>query len=748
MSELQARIDDLRDRVLRPRRPRLWVLRERMRTATSVEELTRGLRGEACWPREGRYFRVRGTSAPKVLDHAVYLAASPDAMQAAEEAARAFAVRLWRVLDLDGAAPTDVVWRVGSWGSSPDPERAAAKWATLRIDEWMAMVGGRVEVDVSAYTEPFAQVVRLVHDDARWQARAPTELGPSPAAALIELWRTGCALRRVRDGQLHLLMPERGAPPVRVRDVPRHPVEQAKLDAALVLCCVRPKATRDVLVEMDALLAEGADPDARSLADSPGTGHPGWVSLARRRRSEEPAAFVHWRRLRGCPPPLHLLAGHPEPDLAAAMMRKLLAAGATPGRWTSRGNPLNFATTRWWTHGSRPVGSIPSLFTAERMVQAGFPVDATDSVGRTALHHAATTHMGDVEALVRLGVPLDQPDRFGSTPLQYARATPIPEPHEGPLLALGANPDPPAPALPPVRWIDPPAPLLERVQVLAPTHEDWAVLADWWQMQGDFRGDLVAAALAKGLAPDMERVRWGRQLQVRAAVCPGPPLRVWSGIFEHNLLRRLQIPRNDVIEAWLAHPAHAVVRTVELSNRQTLPRLPARCPAVELVLQLEHPCDVRIPPWPFLRSLTVSMASGSVELTGVRVERLRINAAPGIAVRVELPALRSARLGMNRWAEWLPRLVPLQRLEVSSCDSDQLRAIAASRHAQRLEYLHLRGVAPATVELLGQLTALQSARIYVHLDRRVGVEGRRVLERDLREAGWRVEVRDGTGSGA
>ena len=61
------------------------------------------------------------------------------------------------------------------------------------------------------------------------------------------------------------------------------------------------------------------------------------------------------------------------------------------------------------------VGSIDML------VRAGAKVDATDAIGRTAVHYAAMgDHAAAIDALRRLGANISQVDRFGNTPLHIA----------------------------------------------------------------------------------------------------------------------------------------------------------------------------------------------------------------------------------------------------------------------------------------------------------------------------------------
>ena len=160
---------------------------------------------------------------------------------------------------------------------------------------------------------------------------------------------------------------------------------------------------------VEALLAHGADPDARVPADArqwTGENRGGARTVAPVPIGATPFFIAAWTH-------------RPE------IMRTLLAAGADPHLTAADGTPPLAAAAG--TRGRPPMGYSRHLDT-HRLLQAvrialdtGADVNAANDTGRTALHGAAAIRSTElIELLAERGARVDAEDNEGRTPLDLA----------------------------------------------------------------------------------------------------------------------------------------------------------------------------------------------------------------------------------------------------------------------------------------------------------------------------------------
>jgi hypothetical protein len=165
---------------------------------------------------------------------------------------------------------------------------------------------------------------------------------------------------------------------------------------------------------LQALLAHGADPNARITKGFPPYNYP---PFARADINNMPPL----RQPGSTPFLLAAAAG----DVAA--MRALVAAGANPLTATEDGvTPLIVAAGLGRLEDRTPAEEANALEAVRLAVELGADVNAADKDGETALHGAAYRGANSViEFLVSKGARLDPKDRYGQTPLSIARGDPF-----------------------------------------------------------------------------------------------------------------------------------------------------------------------------------------------------------------------------------------------------------------------------------------------------------------------------------
>ena len=699
-------IAQLEGRFLKPERPRLAQLRALAAAASSVDDLLGSAQGAGIgWPAAHRWYRLTRDRADRLEDPqvrasapgpprpvsrrpptrptaALYLATAP-AMVAAEAAARRFVARAWAAMGIP-APPVDIVWHIAAWGSSPSSWRSRRRLGSLRADAWMRWAdelrgGPRMDrVLGDGWTGPFAAVVHAVHDAAEWERGRSMGLvgGDSPAAALIDLWRTGCGIRSVGSDAIALFVPDRADAPARLGPQTRGArVEQAQVDAQL---CRAADAGDPVALRR--ALGRGADPDAAALVrwSQPGS-EAHWAGrrfdLGQARRATGPRPWRCWRR---CPPPLFLAARRDGAE-AVDIVRSLIGAGADAGIGWRDGNVLN--------HGCRGAG-----LRLGDLLAAGVPLDAVDRDGRSALHWACRHgSLPEVTALLAAGAPADAIDATGRAPLHLALEHRLVD-GVGALLTAGADPSirtaagqtvyhlvamiqvddavrqglvdrftaagvpntadrrgwwpdqlglgadalafpprqgRPGPARPRPAGA-PPEALVAAVHRSPYGRQPWLVLADWLASRGDRRGRLIhlhlaeargdvahgtaAAALAAERDALLEPIAAADPLGVR--LCADPRTRLG---FHRGVLWRLGIDAagyGKTLPTLLGTSATSMIHSlmVRVGSGDDLQRaLPQSMWVHDLTVHVDAPGRVRLPSgWPLLDGISAVIGSGGV----------------------------------------------------------------------------------------------------------------------------------------
>lgn len=771
---LRDAIRDLEDRFLKP-----WDRSEldRLRAATSIDQLAARL-GPACpWPTAGRQFvTARGKNprpAPHDLRQAVLFAASRAAMDAAETAAHTFAERLWRELDRAGPPPTDMRWAVWPWGvdsQTLDHERA---WSSLQSERVMARIGGRPKARLEEFTGPFASAVRHLHDHRTWDAavRAGQIDDPGPAEALVDIWRTGCGIRAIHPECIRLFVPSGPPGPTRSGRTPL--LQQAFLDAELCRVCL---TVGSDVADLEEALARGADPNGRAIAVLPprhrwlGEREPGWLAS-----SPHVAMTMPWYAFRGGPSPLALLAWRPDTASALDQLRELVAAGADPGRHTRWGNVLAVA--------ARP--GMP--LSAQAMIDAGVDPHTTDRLGRTALHHLAGRRARpvDVAAVRRLlaaGLDPNWPDDFGETPLHLA--TPFgggvlealldggadagrvnargesalhvlarrarhtswrlqdQRGRRDVLIEAGCTEHADHRGLRPRDYGQPRFRVATQSPVAVPNRPDfvqvpralvpqarhphdagsWQVLADWLTEHDDPRGPVLAAVLGGGVF-DEDELEWLEEHQWQALCAsaplawPSPPphLSFFAGVMRHAAVHAGRVPR---LAEHLAHPVLSTLRhlTLEAPDGETL-ALP------ELFVEgltLVHPDEARgqahvgLLQELRLRRLKVRHP-GPLTLTGASatLEQLTLARASALDLAIDAPRLTQLTLDDHAVRGVSVRLPNVRNLRVDLRSAQDVDHLAPILPS-RIQRLEVTGLEPRLAVALTRLRALASVRVRVH----------------------------------
>lgn len=157
------------------------------------------------------------------------------------------------------------------------------------------------------------------------------------------------------------------------------------------------------LALVKALLAHGADPNARMMKAPPRAGSSKNPSLP---------------ELEGATPLiLAAMAGD------AAVMKALVAAGADPTLRTTKTNGTLLMAAAGFGHvqGEDLVKDADARAAAEAALEMGQQIDELDSTGNTALHYAAyMRHDSVVQLLADRGASLHVKNKFGETPLWTA----------------------------------------------------------------------------------------------------------------------------------------------------------------------------------------------------------------------------------------------------------------------------------------------------------------------------------------
>ena len=261
-------------------------------------------------------------------------------------------------------------------------------------------------------------------------------------------------------------------------------------------------ARRGRLAELKALLAAGADPNARNGAAKETPLH----FAAKRGRASALKALLaagadpNARDRRG-EAPLHWAAGEGHGPLVAA----LLAAGADPKAPNKHGEtPLHWAVPGSWIFSGRANRNHASALRA--LLAAGADPNARDRLGETPLHCAAANgHVRALRALLAAGADPNAPtDMKKITPLHFAarrgHALAVKA-----LLAAGADPE------------------AEAVTFEFGANEKPLDLAARWGNDPTVRILLAAGADPNGVggAPLTAAVEWGNDPTIRILLAAG-----------------------------------------------------------------------------------------------------------------------------------------------------------------------------------------------------------------------------------
>jgi len=165
---------------------------------------------------------------------------------------------------------------------------------------------------------------------------------------------------------------------------------------------------------LKALLAQGADPNARVTKGFPPYNYPPFAR-----------ADINNMTLLRQPGATPFLLAAASGDVAA--MRALVAAGADPLQATQDGvTPLMVAAGLGRLEDRTPPEETRALKAVQFGVELGADVNAADKDGETALHGAAYRGSNAIiEFLVSKGARLDPKDRYGQTPLSVAQGDPF-----------------------------------------------------------------------------------------------------------------------------------------------------------------------------------------------------------------------------------------------------------------------------------------------------------------------------------
>jgi hypothetical protein len=378
-------LEDLARRFLKPDRQRLAGLREQARRHRDVPGLLSTLGPDFFgpdWPQGLRSFRLNAREAaqhpdcrvlsgagwvertldrPPTLAAAVLYLSDVQAMVRAERAVRECARRLWLAQGLPGEPPTEVIWRISGAGSAPSSYHrldVPAVGGYGPLGQFLQRLGRKSHPSGVRWTGAFQALVDIAVLQGQWRD------SPDPIEPFVEVWQTGCGVWSITETHLCLFVPEVGDAPSRSVDIRS---AQPALDAELVRLCQTSYASAH---QVQVLLDRGADPD---------------VGLRR----------LSTRYLQG--------------KALTEVVQVLLRGGADPGRTDDDG--LNALARHLCQKDADP----------QPFLDAGFPLEARDLHGRTAMHQATSPARPQVlEALLRCGAQVDVADAQGMTPLHAA----------------------------------------------------------------------------------------------------------------------------------------------------------------------------------------------------------------------------------------------------------------------------------------------------------------------------------------